>query len=109
MIFWPFGDAQRTSVLRITAQQYCGFNLVQIRAGPAKSTAYRSDLDIIVSNTSEAVRSEIRKVLEPSKGGWGGQKRRNTKALGKVILKSLEKDADVNLGRFGELLGLANV
>ncbi|KAF8605579.1 UDP-Glycosyltransferase/glycogen phosphorylase, partial [Ceratobasidium sp. AG-I] len=111
MIFWPFGGDQPTNVLQIAAQQDCGFELIQVRTGPAKSTAYRPYSDIVVSGTNEAVRSEIRKVLEMSKGGRGEQQRRNTKALGKVILKSLEKggSADVNLERFGELLGLASI
>ena len=64
-----------------------------------------------MSGTDEAVRSEIQRVLELSKGGRGDQQRRNTKALGEVVLRSLEKggSADESLGRFGELLGLAKV
>lgn len=104
------GD-QPTNVLQIAAQHDCGFELLQVRTGPAKSIAYQRDMDIVVSGTDEAVRSEIRKVLEMSKGRRGDQQRRNTKALGKVILKSLAKggSADMDLGRLGELFGLANV
>ena len=104
------GD-QPTNTLQIAAQHDCGFELIQVRTGPAKSTAYQRDSDIIVSGTDEAVRSEIRKVLDISKGGRGEQQRRNTKALGEVVMKSLEKggSADENLGRFGELLGLVQV
>lgn len=104
------GD-QPTNVLQIASQLDCGFELLQIRTGPARSTAYQHDSDIVISGTDEAVRSEIRKVLDMTKGGRGDQQRRNTKALGKVILKSLVKggSADVDLGRFGELLGLVSV
>ncbi|KAF8605586.1 UDP-Glycosyltransferase/glycogen phosphorylase [Ceratobasidium sp. AG-I] len=111
IIFWPFGGDQPTNALQIAAQHDCGFELLQVRTGPAKSVAYQQNSDVIVSGTNEAVRSEIRKVLELSKGGRGNQQRRNAKALGEVVLKSLEKggSADESLGRFGELLGLAKV
>ncbi|KAF8605606.1 hypothetical protein BDV93DRAFT_490320 [Ceratobasidium sp. AG-I] len=108
MIFWPFAGDQTINTMKIATQHDCGFELIQIRTGPARSVAYQQDSDVIVHGTNEAVRDEIKKVLALSQGPRGEQQRRNTKALGEVVLESLAKggSADENLGRLGELLGL---
>ncbi|KAF8605610.1 hypothetical protein BDV93DRAFT_554463 [Ceratobasidium sp. AG-I] len=110
MIFWPFAADQPTNTMQIATQQDCGFELIQVRTGPARSTSYHQHGDVTVHGTNEAVRDEIRKVLALSKGPRGEQQRRNTKALGEVVLASLAKggSGDDSLGRLGELLGLSN-
>ena len=94
--------------MQITTQHDCGFELIQVRTGPARSTAYRQDSDVAVHGTNEAVRNEIKKVLALSKGPRGEQQRRNTKALGEVVMGSLAKggSGDESLGRLGKMLGL---
>ncbi|KAF8605594.1 UDP-Glycosyltransferase/glycogen phosphorylase [Ceratobasidium sp. AG-I] len=110
MIFWPFAGDQPANAMKISTQHDCGFELIQIRTGPARSVVYQRDSVVVVHGTHEAVRDEIKKVLALSKGPRGEQQRRNTKALGEVVLASLARggSADENLGRLGELFGLAS-
>ena len=65
----------------------------------------------MITGADDAVRNEIRAVLEMSKGVRGEQQRRQVQALGKAVLRSLKRggSGDVDLGRFGEMLGLRNV
>ncbi|KAF8605593.1 UDP-Glycosyltransferase/glycogen phosphorylase [Ceratobasidium sp. AG-I] len=110
MIFWPFSSDQPVNAMQIATQHDCGFELIQVRTGPARSVAYQQDSDVVVHGTNEAVRNEINKVLALSKGPRGVQQRRNTKALGEVVMGSLATggSGDENLGRLGMLLGLTS-
>ncbi|QRV81801.1 glycosyltransferase family 1 protein [Ceratobasidium sp. AG-Ba] len=105
MIFWPFAADQPTNVLQFTTQHDCGFQLLQVRSGAARSKAYP---DITITGTDDAVRSEVRGYLEASKGGRGRQQRLNVKALGKIMKGSFEKggSADLALEELGKALGL---
>ncbi|QRV82561.1 glycosyltransferase family 1 protein [Ceratobasidium sp. AG-Ba] len=105
LIFWPFGGDQCTNSMQIAHQHNCGFELLQIRTGPAKRTAYPNTP---ILGTDEAVRDEIKNILTMSKGARGAQQRINVKALGKVVRKSLAKggSGDVALEEFGKLIGL---
>lgn len=96
--------------MQIATQQDCGFELIQVRTGPARSVAYQHDTDVVVHGTNEAVRAEIKKVLELSKGTRGEQQRLNTKALAEVVLASLAKggSGDEDLGQLGNLLGFSS-
>ncbi|KAF8605590.1 UDP-Glycosyltransferase/glycogen phosphorylase [Ceratobasidium sp. AG-I] len=110
MIFWPFAGDQPSNTMQIATQHDCGIELIQVRTGPARSVAYQPYGDVTVHGTNEAVRDEIKKVLALTKGPRGEQQRRNTKALGEVVLGSLAEggSGDENLGRLGKLLGLIN-
>ncbi|CUA71755.1 UDP-glucose flavonoid 3-O-glucosyltransferase 7 [Rhizoctonia solani] len=46
MIFWPFIGDQPTNSLRIATIHDCGFELLQVRAGPAQSKAYRNGAEV---------------------------------------------------------------
>ncbi|GAB1528121.1 hypothetical protein RhiTH_011312 [Rhizoctonia solani] len=109
MIFWPVSADQPINAIQIADTHDCGFELLQVRGGPAKSTAYRRDTRIEIVGTDEAVREEMRKVMELSKGPRGHHQRRNIRALGQVISRSLGPggSADVGLEEFGKSLGLA--
>ncbi|KAF8703174.1 Leukotriene A4 hydrolase, C-terminal, partial [Rhizoctonia solani] len=109
MIFWPVSADQPMNAIQIADTHDCGFELLQVRDGPAKSTAYRRDTRIEIVGTDEAVREEMRKVMELSKGPRGHHQRRNIRALGQVISRSLAPggSADVGLEEFGKSLGLA--
>ncbi|KAF8605575.1 UDP-Glycosyltransferase/glycogen phosphorylase [Ceratobasidium sp. AG-I] len=111
MIFWPFGTDQPVNALLIAAHHDCGFELIQIRTGPAKSVAYRPRLDTIIIGTDDAIRDEIRTILEMSKGARGKQQRLQVQLLGEVVLRSLEGggSGDADLGRVGLRLGLRSV
>jgi hypothetical protein len=87
----------------------CGFELLQIRTGPAKSSAYRKGAEIKIVGTDEAVREEMKHILELSKGSKGELQRTNTQILGQVISDSLGPggSGDAALTKFGtDVLGL---
>ncbi|GAB1528119.1 Leucyl aminopeptidase yscIV [Rhizoctonia solani] len=111
MIFWPISGDQPMNAIQIVDTHDCGFELLQVRDGPAKSTAYRRDTRIEIVGTDEAVREEISKVMELSKGPRGHHQRRNIRALGQVISRSLGPggSADVGLEEFGKSLGLVTM
>ncbi|KAJ1302252.1 hypothetical protein OPQ81_001072 [Rhizoctonia solani] len=109
MIFWPIAANQPLNALQIASGHDCGFELLQVRTGPAKSTAYRDGAVIKIQGTDDAVREEMRHILELSKGSRGEHQRANVRLLGKIITESLAPggSADVGLERFGKTLGLA--
>ncbi|KAG8727840.1 hypothetical protein FRC10_005572, partial [Ceratobasidium sp. 414] len=101
------GFANQLKVLEhpVAAQHDCGFELVQIRTGTAKTKAYPNTP---VVGSDEAVRDEMKNMLEMSKGARGMQQSTNVKALGKVMRKSIGKggSGDTALGEFGKAIGL---
>ncbi|CAE6438722.1 unnamed protein product [Rhizoctonia solani] len=109
MIFWPFTGDQPTNSMQIADIHDCGFELLQIRTGPAKSSAYRKGAEIKIVGTDEAVREEMKHILELSKGSKGELQRTNTQILGQVISDSLGPggSGDAALTKFGtDVLGL---
>ncbi|KAG8728601.1 hypothetical protein FRC11_010665, partial [Ceratobasidium sp. 423] len=108
MIFWPFVSDQPANSVQIATVHNCGFELLQVRTGPAKSTAYEHGTEIEIVGTDDAVREEMKKVLELSKGPRGEHQRVNARLLGKVITGSLGPggSGDVWLDKFGKVLGL---
>lgn len=97
--------------MQVATQHGCGFELIQVRTGPSRSTAYQEHSDVVVSGTDKDVRREIKTVLQLSKGTRGLQQRRNTQVLGEIVLKSLAKggSGDEDLGRFGKAIGLGDL
>ncbi|KAG9078629.1 hypothetical protein FS749_009323 [Ceratobasidium sp. UAMH 11750] len=91
--------------MQVAAQLDCGFELVQIRTGTARTKAYPNTP---IVGSDEAVREEMKHVLEMSKGARGGQQRINVKALGTIMRKSIGKggSGDAGLGEFGRVIGL---
>jgi hypothetical protein len=96
--------------MQIATQHDCGFELIQVRTGTAKSTAYTRDSDTPtqVHGTDDAVRNEVKRVLGLSKGARGVQQRVNVRALGKVMRESIGVggSGDLALERFGRDIGL---
>ncbi|KAG8698071.1 hypothetical protein FRC08_006158 [Ceratobasidium sp. 394] len=108
MIFWPLGGDQPTNAMQIARQLDCGFELIQIRTGPAKSVVYGVNGDISIVGSEDAVRAEIQRVLKVTKGERGAQQRLNVQALGKLARGSSMPggSADVALGALGKAIGL---
>ncbi|CAE6482197.1 unnamed protein product [Rhizoctonia solani] len=108
MIFWPFVSDQPANSMQIATLHNCGFELLQVRTGPAKSTAYQNGSEVEIVGTENAVREEIRHILELSKGPRGTHQRMNARMLGKVIAGSVTPggSGDIALERFGKGLGL---
>ncbi|KAF8750337.1 Glycosyltransferase family 1 protein [Rhizoctonia solani] len=67
MIFWPFMGDQATNALQIANIHDCGFELLQVRTGPAKSKSYQNGADVEIIGTDDAVREEMRRILDLSK------------------------------------------
>ncbi|KAG9099174.1 hypothetical protein FS749_001972 [Ceratobasidium sp. UAMH 11750] len=108
MIFWPMAGDQPTTAMQIARQHDCGFELLQIRTGIARSVAYNPNGDITITGSDEAVRGEVRRVLKMTKGETGAQQRLNVQALGKLARESMEPggSADVALEKLGKAIGL---
>ncbi|KAG8712040.1 hypothetical protein FRC09_020286 [Ceratobasidium sp. 395] len=108
MIVWPMGGDQPTNAMQIARQLDCGFELVQVRTGPARSVAFGVNGDIPIIGSDEAVRAEMKRVLKMSKDKRGTQQRLNIRALGKLARDSPKPggSADIALERFGKAVGL---
>lgn len=109
MIFWPIAGDQPLDAIQIAGVHDCGFELLQVRTGPAKSVAYQNGTNVEIVGTEGAVREEMRRLLEMSKGPRGKHQRTNMRLLGKVFTDSLAPggSGDTELGRFGRVMGLA--
>ncbi|KAG8735738.1 hypothetical protein FRC10_010221 [Ceratobasidium sp. 414] len=101
------GD-QPTNAMQIARQLDCGFELIQIRTGSAKSVAFGVNGDIPIVGSDEDVRGEIQRVFKMSKGERGAQQRLNIQALGKLARESSMPggSADVALETLGKAIGL---
>ncbi|CEL63302.1 UDP-glycosyltransferase 74C1 OS=Arabidopsis thaliana GN=UGT74C1 PE=2 SV=1 [Rhizoctonia solani AG-1 IB] len=108
MIFWPFSTDQPTNAMQIATMHDCGFELLQVRTGAAKSTAYQNGRETEIVGTEDAVGGEIREILRLSKGVRGEHQRRNARLLGQVIIDSLKQggSGDLDMERLGRTLGL---
>ncbi|KAG8740146.1 hypothetical protein FRC10_004705 [Ceratobasidium sp. 414] len=101
------GD-QPINSMHVARQHDCGFELMQVRTGPAMSVSYRLHGDTQIIDSTKAVREEVRKVLETTKGARGKQQRLNVKALGKIARGATDAggSGDVALESFGKAIGL---
>ncbi|KAF8684319.1 Glycosyltransferase family 1 protein [Rhizoctonia solani] len=108
MIFWPMGADQPTNAIQIAAVHDCGFELLQVRTGPAKFVAYQNGREVEIVGTDDAVRDEMGRILKMSKGTRGRHQRMNVQMLGRVITESLGPggSGDIALERLGVKLGL---
>ncbi|KAG8726014.1 hypothetical protein FRC11_001000, partial [Ceratobasidium sp. 423] len=75
MIFWPFVSDQPANAMQIATLHNCGFELLQVRTGPAKYTAYQDGREVEIMGTDVAVREEMKRVLEFTKGPRGEHQR----------------------------------
>ncbi|KAH7332788.1 hypothetical protein B0J17DRAFT_677584 [Rhizoctonia solani] len=89
--------------MQIATIHNCGFELLQVRTGLAKSKAYQNGVEVEIMGTDAAVREEMRRILELSKGQRGEHQRVNIRLLGRVVSESLAPggSGDVGLEKFG--------
>ncbi|KAG9120126.1 hypothetical protein FRC07_004523 [Ceratobasidium sp. 392] len=101
------GD-QPTNALQVATHHDCGYELLQVRTGAARSVAYARGTNLTIHGTDEAVREEIKTILTATRSGRGAQQRLNTRTLGRIVAESIGKggSGDVALGHFGEAIGL---
>ncbi|KAG8743737.1 hypothetical protein FRC10_011519, partial [Ceratobasidium sp. 414] len=99
---------QPANAMLIARQHDCGFELMQVRTGLARSVAYDPNGDIPITGSDEAVREEVKKILKMTKGERGAQQRLNIQALGELARESMEAggSADVALEKLGKAIGL---
>ncbi|CAE6457487.1 unnamed protein product [Rhizoctonia solani] len=109
MIFWPMAADQPINVAQIATVHDCGFELLQVRTGAAKSRAYRNGTEVEIVGTEDAVRDEMKRILKMSKGLRGKHQRMNVQMLGRVVADSLGPggSGDIALENFGQAIGLA--
>ncbi|KAH7332785.1 hypothetical protein B0J17DRAFT_721946 [Rhizoctonia solani] len=108
MIFWPFVSDQPANAMQIATIHNCGFELLQVRTGPAKSTTYQNSREVKIVGTDDVVRGEMSNILELSKGSRGQHQRVNARLLGRVLSDSLAPggSGERDLLKFGKALGL---
>ncbi|KAG9111913.1 hypothetical protein FRC07_008003 [Ceratobasidium sp. 392] len=108
LIFWPLAGDQPTNALQVATHHDCGYELLQVRTGAAKSVAYARGANLTIHGTDEGVREEIKTILTATRSGRGAQQRLNTRVLGEIVVESIAKggSGDVALGHFGEAIGL---
>ncbi|CAE6522489.1 unnamed protein product [Rhizoctonia solani] len=108
MLFWPITGDQPLNAAQIAGVHDCGFELLQVRTGPAKFISYQNGTDVEIMGTEDAVREEMRRILALTKGPRGEHQRVNVQLLGRVVTQSLGSggSGDMELERFGRVLGL---
>ncbi|KAG8680227.1 hypothetical protein FRC08_016450 [Ceratobasidium sp. 394] len=108
MIFWPITTDQPANAMQIAREHDCGFELIQVRTGIARTVAYDLNGDIPITGSDEAVREEVQRVLNMTKGERGARQRLSVQALGKLARESMKPggSAEVALEKLGKAIGL---
>ncbi|KAG8955361.1 hypothetical protein FRC04_008712 [Tulasnella sp. 424] len=86
-IFWPFSTDQPFYATYLSQQLDCGFELIQVRTGLGARQPRRGG---IVQGTEEAIKAELKEVLECLGGEVGRKKLSNLVELRARLAKSLE-------------------
>ncbi|KAJ7935541.1 UDP-Glycosyltransferase/glycogen phosphorylase [Mycena leptocephala] len=84
LICWPFDADQPAAAKHLTQNLNVAFELVEVRTGSGMKPSYGSER--VPQGTREAVGSEIRGIIDDSRGEIGMEKRKNTQRL-KVELR----------------------
>ncbi|KZT56239.1 glycosyltransferase family 1 protein, partial [Calocera cornea HHB12733] len=86
LICWPHVADQQPNASFIVDVVGAGFELLQVRTGPAATRAYRGGPDgTKIVGTDEAVKEEIQTVINACRGGEGAGKREAAKRAQKAI------------------------
>ena len=72
-ILWPFGGDQPLNAIHIADQLQVGYELLEVRTGPGLKPIYRTGYT--PKGTVEAVKAEVREVLQKAFGEDGAKKR----------------------------------
>ena len=82
-IFWPFGGDQPQNAVHIADQLQVGYELLEVRTGPGLKPIYRTGYT--PKGTVEAVKAEVRDVLQKAFGEDGAKKRAKLTQLQKAL------------------------
>lgn len=75
-IFWPFGADQPLTAVHVTDNLHAGYELIETRSGPdGLKPIYRNGRQ--PRGTVEALKEEVREVLQKAFDGDGEEKRNN--------------------------------
>ncbi|EJU03977.1 UDP-Glycosyltransferase/glycogen phosphorylase [Dacryopinax primogenitus] len=105
VIAWPFMGDQPQNALSVSQVLDTGFDLLQIRTGAPGSPALRDDINAggtTILGTEEAIKSELRDILERAQGKDGARKRENAQKAKAVILNAVNQGGSAHKA-FGEL------
>jgi len=83
LICWPYAADQNQNASLVVDVLGTGWELLQIRTGPAATKAYRGNTKIV--GTEAAIREEMENVLTAAQGEDGKMKREKAPAARKVI------------------------
>ncbi|EIW63015.1 UDP-Glycosyltransferase/glycogen phosphorylase [Trametes versicolor FP-101664 SS1] len=84
MIFWPFGADQPLTTVHVTDNLHAGYELIETRSGPdGLKPIYRNGRQPL--GTVEALKAEVREVLQKAFGEDGGEKRKNLPKISSVV------------------------
>ena len=82
-ILWPFGGDQPLNAIHIADQLQVGYELLEVRTGPGLKPIYRTGYT--PKGTVEAVKAEVREVLQKAFGEDGAKKRAKLTQLQKAL------------------------
>nr|VWP02307.1 Trihydroxynaphthalene reductase (EC (T3HN reductase) [Ganoderma boninense] len=82
-IFWPFGGDQPQNAVHIADQLQVGYELLEVRTGAGLNPIYRTGYT--PKGTIEAIKAEVRDVLQKAFGEDGAKKRAKLEVLRKAV------------------------
>lgn len=83
-IFWPFGADQPLTAVHVTDNLRAGYELIETRSGPdGLKPIYRNGRQPL--GTVEAVKAEVREVLQKAFGEDGVEKRKNLLKISSAV------------------------
>ena len=82
-IFWPFGGDQPQNAVHIADQLQVGYELLEVRTGAGLNPIYRTGYT--PKGTIEAIKVEVRDVLQKAFGEDGAKKRAKLDVLRKAV------------------------
>ncbi|KAM5530918.1 hypothetical protein V8D89_015408 [Ganoderma adspersum] len=88
-ILWPFGGDQPQNAVHIADQLHIGYELLEVRSGDGLKPIYRTGYT--PKGTIEAIKDEVREVLQKAFGKDGAKKRAKLEVLRKAVVGEWEE------------------
>lgn len=88
-ILWPFGGDQPQNAVHIADQLQIGYELLEVRSGDGLKPIYRTGYT--PKGTIDAIKTEVREVLQKAFGEDGAKKRAKLEVLRKAVVGEWEE------------------
>ena len=88
-IVWPFGGDQTLNAVHISDQLQIGYELLEVRTGEGLKPIYRTGYT--PKGTIEAVKAELREVLQKAFGEDGAKRRERLEVVRKAVNEEWEE------------------